>query len=402
MRRAIVKSGFTLVEMLVVITIIGILTALLIPVVKGARARARLQVARAQISEIEKALETFRDSFGRYPPDRVTYVPQRDAGGTLTGPAAWEVIIEPPVAGNGWCDTEADSNDLQWTPPNTTVGPGQILVDVTSAGATAWERNTILPSLPGGGLVPARTEDDVLRDWTIFLDANGDPVDLNGSGQGNDPDGDGMALDDAECLYYFLCVPFKANPGADYTYANFQNAAYSYLTDPSTFEFRPGNYLCAVSPVNAGSFYAPRPEEVGDTDGDGYLELLDLYGNPLRCVRAAAWVIVETVAGTANSTAGGDDRQFVEPGQSTQAGDIVVHPGPNWWGDSAVGASEQAFRRKWPGGSPALIYSTGPNGEDNIGISDAAHGQKNVDDDHDGITDNEDDISNVSWIAGQE
>lgn len=64
-----VQLGFTLVEMLTVIAIIGILAALL----TGAMVAARTQVQRASISsEINQlgiALESYKTQFGEYPPD---------------------------------------------------------------------------------------------------------------------------------------------------------------------------------------------------------------------------------------------------------------------------------------------------------------------------------------------
>ena len=75
---------------------------------------------------------------------------------------------------------------------------------------------------------------------------------------------------------------------------------------------------------------------------------------------------------------------------------MVVHPGPNWLIDTlTVDATERGSRLDWPGGAKDFfLYSSGPNGVNNLGISDDRGGAAGTDDDWDLIPDNEDDISN--------
>lgn len=62
------RKGFTLVEMLVVIGIIGILIVALVPVVKGAQVRAKEAAIKAQCSNLEASLATFaQNNGGNYP-----------------------------------------------------------------------------------------------------------------------------------------------------------------------------------------------------------------------------------------------------------------------------------------------------------------------------------------------
>jgi prepilin-type N-terminal cleavage/methylation domain-containing protein len=61
-------GGFTLVEMLTTLAVIGILVALLIPALNMVRGAAELARQRAQFHSIEIALEAFRTDFGDYPP----------------------------------------------------------------------------------------------------------------------------------------------------------------------------------------------------------------------------------------------------------------------------------------------------------------------------------------------
>jgi general secretion pathway protein G len=60
-------GGFTLLELLVVIVIIGLLTALVGPRYFDTVARSKAKVARAQIDAFEKALEQYRLDVGALP-----------------------------------------------------------------------------------------------------------------------------------------------------------------------------------------------------------------------------------------------------------------------------------------------------------------------------------------------
>ena len=63
------RFGFTLVEILVVIVIIGILAGLAIPAVNGAIIKARNTATKVEIDILEQALETYKLNYGDYPPD---------------------------------------------------------------------------------------------------------------------------------------------------------------------------------------------------------------------------------------------------------------------------------------------------------------------------------------------
>jgi general secretion pathway protein G len=61
------QRGFTLFEILVVITILGLLAALVGPRLFGKVSMAKLKAAKAQIELFGTALDTFRLDVGRYP-----------------------------------------------------------------------------------------------------------------------------------------------------------------------------------------------------------------------------------------------------------------------------------------------------------------------------------------------
>ena len=61
------RSGFTLVEVLVVVVIIGMLAALVAPRVVGRGEEAKRTAAQVQIREIEQALDMYKLDSGMYP-----------------------------------------------------------------------------------------------------------------------------------------------------------------------------------------------------------------------------------------------------------------------------------------------------------------------------------------------
>ena len=61
------KSGFTLLELLVVIVIIGLLAGYVAPRYFAQVGRSEIQVAKAQIEALEKALDQFRLDTRHYP-----------------------------------------------------------------------------------------------------------------------------------------------------------------------------------------------------------------------------------------------------------------------------------------------------------------------------------------------
>jgi len=60
-------SGFTLLELLVVVVIIGLLAGFVAPRYFGQVGKSEVNVARAQIDALEKALDQYRLDVGRYP-----------------------------------------------------------------------------------------------------------------------------------------------------------------------------------------------------------------------------------------------------------------------------------------------------------------------------------------------
>ncbi|HET8884308.1 MAG TPA: prepilin-type N-terminal cleavage/methylation domain-containing protein [Candidatus Saccharimonadales bacterium] len=95
------KSGFTIVELLIVIVIIGILAAITVVTYSGIQQRARDTARTSDMASIQKALEIYRTSNPTYPP--------RDSIGT-NQPAGFSPrygsSYEYSVATNGSWQTE--------------------------------------------------------------------------------------------------------------------------------------------------------------------------------------------------------------------------------------------------------------------------------------------------------
>lgn len=64
-----VARGFTLVEILVVIAIIGILMSVAIPAISNALSNAKTGAQRLEINALEQAVEAYQAKYGDYPPD---------------------------------------------------------------------------------------------------------------------------------------------------------------------------------------------------------------------------------------------------------------------------------------------------------------------------------------------
>ena len=80
-----VNKGFTLIEILVVISVIGILSTLSVGVATVAKARIKSSAAEAVIQRLELALSQYHNDFGCYPPTGSDAADNSVMIGCLTG-----------------------------------------------------------------------------------------------------------------------------------------------------------------------------------------------------------------------------------------------------------------------------------------------------------------------------
>jgi prepilin-type N-terminal cleavage/methylation domain-containing protein len=121
-RRA--PQGFTLVELLTVVVIIGILAALITAAAIKAKDMAKTTAMKAEISQMALALDAFKQQFGDYPPDGTNATDTANFlrrafprySGTLPG-APWPNLT-PATALTYWLGGGTDNTGYTWLSAN--------------------------------------------------------------------------------------------------------------------------------------------------------------------------------------------------------------------------------------------------------------------------------------------
>ena len=130
-RRRRVAAGFTLIELIVVVTIIGILAGIAIVQVKYAQRKAQESALRADLYEMRKAIDDFYADKQRYPSDLNELVPhylRKIPKDPITQSQDWDQIQDNPADSTSPTDLTGPATDTSGS--GLPTGPG--IIDVKS------------------------------------------------------------------------------------------------------------------------------------------------------------------------------------------------------------------------------------------------------------------------------
>jgi prepilin-type N-terminal cleavage/methylation domain-containing protein len=127
------NNGFTLVELLVVIAIIGILAALLLPVIHVGQTRAKKTMARAQMAQIVTAIYDYQQAINVFPIGNTSQAAALAGGGDFTYGATFATPTGVPADVQSYGAVVMNSEimgvllDLESFPNGSpTINPGHI------------------------------------------------------------------------------------------------------------------------------------------------------------------------------------------------------------------------------------------------------------------------------------
>jgi general secretion pathway protein G len=89
------NRGFTMIELMVVVAIIGMLAVIVAPAVMNNLGRGQRTTAQAQMANIATALDTYRLDMGSYPQTLDGLVENDSGRGTWAGPYIKEIPLDP-------------------------------------------------------------------------------------------------------------------------------------------------------------------------------------------------------------------------------------------------------------------------------------------------------------------
>jgi prepilin-type N-terminal cleavage/methylation domain-containing protein len=225
-RRTTDERGFTLVELLVVIVVLGILIALLLPAINGALRTSREAAVSAEINALGQALAQFKSTYGDYPPSRIYLAENGDYSVANVSVGAVSVSTIDPTSPGG-------ANDI-------TVA--QLAARTLQAFRKFWPRAQFSVAGP------------------VFAAGSHVWYDFNGNGQMDPP----YVLHGHECLVFFLGgIPsldpgtgtyglngFGSDPTNPFSNNIVGNPMYNTNRKQPLFQFNPGRLFPDSNNVN--------------------------------------------------------------------------------------------------------------------------------------------------------
>src|SRR4051794_17116104 len=101
--RTMHRKGFTLIEVLVVLAVIGVLVALLLPAVQAAREAARRIQCSNNMKQIALAMHTYQTGIGTFPPGYISVVMNMDLSiMNMPGMPSMNGLTNGDDMGPGW------------------------------------------------------------------------------------------------------------------------------------------------------------------------------------------------------------------------------------------------------------------------------------------------------------